>query len=245
MARLALTNFRNYREAKLALGARPCRADRTQWRGKNQPARSPLLSCPWTRFARREIERGRPPVGHTATIHRLKRPGWAVAAAIATRAGMVRIGTGRDPEEGERRIVRIDGEPARSQAALGEQLGVVWLTPPDGPLVCRGRERATAISRPACAGARPRARYADRHYEQAMRERARLLRDGPADPGWLAAVEAVMAAQGVAIAAARRDMCNGSTPFARMPKGCSRAPASRCSAPSRTGSTRCPRLTPR
>ncbi len=39
-----------------------------------------------------------------------------------------------------------------------------------------------------------------------MRERARLLRDGPADPAWLAAVEGVMAAQGVAIAAARRDM---------------------------------------
>ena len=117
----------------------------------------------------------------------------------------MRIGTGRDPAEGERRIVRVDGEPARSQAALGEQLGVVWLTP--------------QMDRLFVEGAAGRRRFLDRlvlaldpahatrigAYEQAMRERARLLRDGPADPGWLAAVEDVMTAQGVAIAAARRD----------------------------------------
>jgi DNA replication and repair protein RecF len=38
-----------------------------------------------------------------------------------------------------------------------------------------------------------------------MRERSRLLRDGPADPAWLAALEEVMAEQGVAVEAGRRD----------------------------------------
>jgi DNA replication and repair protein RecF len=38
-----------------------------------------------------------------------------------------------------------------------------------------------------------------------MRERSRLLRDGPADSAWLDALDEVMAAQGVAVAAARRD----------------------------------------
>jgi DNA replication and repair protein RecF len=42
-------------------------------------------------------------------------------------------------------------------------------------------------------------------YEHAMRERSRLLRDGPADPVWLDALDETMAAQGVAVAAARRD----------------------------------------
>jgi DNA replication and repair protein RecF len=42
-------------------------------------------------------------------------------------------------------------------------------------------------------------------YEQALRERARLLRDGPSDTAWLAALEEIMAAEGVAIAAARRE----------------------------------------
>ena len=42
-------------------------------------------------------------------------------------------------------------------------------------------------------------------YEQAMRERARILRDGPADPSWLAALEETMATTGIALAAARRE----------------------------------------
>ncbi len=42
-------------------------------------------------------------------------------------------------------------------------------------------------------------------YEQALRERSRLLRDGPADPAWAGALEAVMAEQGTAVAAGRRD----------------------------------------
>src|SRR6185437_12029861 len=41
-------------------------------------------------------------------------------------------------------------------------------------------------------------------YDQAMRERGRLLREGPHDPAWLAALEESLARHGVAIAAARR-----------------------------------------
>src|SRR5205814_1519068 len=42
-------------------------------------------------------------------------------------------------------------------------------------------------------------------YEQALRERLRLLRDGPRDPAWLTALEEVMAEQGVAVVAGRRE----------------------------------------
>jgi DNA replication and repair protein RecF len=42
-------------------------------------------------------------------------------------------------------------------------------------------------------------------YEHALRERSRLLRDGPRDPAWLTALEEVMAEQGVAVAAGRRE----------------------------------------
>ncbi len=130
MARLALTNFRNYHEAKLALGARLVVLIGPNGAGKTNllEALSFLAPGRGLRGARlSEVDRRPSPVSGNEIP--LEAPGWAVAAAIATRAGMVRIGTGRDPEEGERRIVRIDGEPARNQAALGEQLGVVWLTP--------------------------------------------------------------------------------------------------------------------
>ncbi|MFA7429070.1 MAG: DNA replication and repair protein RecF, partial [Rhodospirillaceae bacterium] len=43
-------------------------------------------------------------------------------------------------------------------------------------------------------------------YEQAHRERARLLRDGVTDRAWLSALEDGMATHGVAVAAARRDL---------------------------------------
>src|ERR1700675_5165947 len=56
-------------------------------------------------------------------------------------------------------------------------------------------------------------------YQQALRERARLLRDGIShgqggDPAWLGALEDIMAAEGVAIAAARRDAVE------RLDRGC-------------------------
>src|SRR5262249_2436939 len=123
--------------------------------------------------------------------------GWAVAAVVATRRGSVAIGTGRDPGPAtgdpspgagaQRRIGGIDGEPAKSQALLGERLGVLWLTP--------------AMDRLFLDGPSGRRRFLDRlvlaldpahavhvgAYEQALRERSRLLRDvlslnRPADP---------------------------------------------------------------
>lgn len=207
VARLALTNFRNYREAKLALGAGLVVLIGPNGAGKTNllEALSFLAPGRGLRGARLiEVDRRSAGTG-TGCDTPVDAPGWAVAAAIASRAGTVRIGTGRDPVEGERRIVRVDGEPARSQAALGEQLGVVWLTPQmDRLFVERAAGRRRFLDRLVLALDPTHATRVG-SYEQAMRERGRLLRDGPADPGWLAAVEAIMAAQGVAIAAARRD----------------------------------------
>ena len=42
-------------------------------------------------------------------------------------------------------------------------------------------------------------------YENAMRQRSRLLQEGNADPSWIASLESQMAETGVAIAAARED----------------------------------------
>ncbi len=206
VTRLMLTDFRNYREARLALGTEPVVLTGPNGAGKTNlleavsflaPGRG-LRSARLTEIDRRDVASYED--GAEDAIR-----GWAVAATLATRRGTLRIGTGRDAADGDRRVVRIDGEPVRSQAGLGEHLGVVWLTPPmdrlflDGP---GGRrrflDRLVLVLDPAHA-ARVGA------YEQALRERARLLRDGPAEPAWLAGLEGVMAAQGVAVAAARRD----------------------------------------
>jgi DNA replication and repair protein RecF len=204
---LALSNFRNYRSAKLALGDGPVVLTGANGAGKTNllealsflaPGRG-LRNAKLSDVDRRSIALA------GAAGEAVAASGWAVAAAVTTRCGIVRIGTGRDPAAGERRTVRIDGETARGHGALSEHLGMVWLTPQmdrlflDGPA---GRRRfvdrlVTAIDpgHPGRVGA----------YEEALRERARLLRDGPSDPAWLSALEAVMAAQGVAVAAARRE----------------------------------------
>jgi len=131
--------------------------------------------------------------------------GWAIAAAVNTPVGTVDIGTGRKDDAANRRVVRIDGKPARSQTSLADYVSAVWLTP--------------QMDRLFTDGASGRRRFLDRlvfgfdaahagrvsGYEHTMRERAKLLRDG-GDPIWLDTLESDMAERGVAIAAARREL---------------------------------------
>jgi DNA replication and repair protein RecF len=201
VTRLALTCFRNYRDARLALDTELVVLTGPNGAGKTNLLEALSFLAPGrglrgTRLS--EVDR-RARDGDAAV------QGWAVAATVATRGGVLRIGTGRDTEGGERRVVRIDGEPMKSQTALAEHLGVVWLTPQmdrlflDGPGARRRfLDRLVLTLDPGHA-----ARVGD--YEQALRDRARLLRDGRADPSWLAALEGVIARQGVAVAAARCD----------------------------------------
>ncbi|WP_366654144.1 DNA replication/repair protein RecF [Fodinicurvata sp. EGI_FJ10296] len=131
---------------------------------------------------------------------------WAVSAILMHDGRTVRLGTGPDPEvpTGQgRRLVRIDGQSV-SQAALGDRLAMVWLTP--------------AMDRLFLEGAGNRRRFLDRlvyghdsghagalsAYEHAMRERSRLLRSGRFDRAWLDGLEETMARKGIAVAAGRR-----------------------------------------
>jgi DNA replication and repair protein RecF len=132
--------------------------------------------------------------------------GWSVAAEFATPHGPLSVGVGWAEADGERRAVRIDGENARSQAALSEHVSMVWLTPAmDRLFVDAPADRRRFLDRlvfafdPAHAG-RLQA------YDKARRERTRLLRDRRMDDSWLGALERNMAERAVAIAAARLDL---------------------------------------
>jgi DNA replication and repair protein RecF len=207
ISRLALSNFRNYGSARLVLGDGPVVLTGANGAGKTNllEALSFLAPGRGLRNARlSDIDRRPFPTASLAEQNTVG-SNWAVAAAVATHSGTVRIGTGRDPAAGERRTVRIDGETVRNQSALSEHLGVVWLTPQmdrlflDGPAGRRRFVDRLALAIDTAHAGRVGA------YEEALRERARLLRDGPADRDWLSALETVMAAQGVAVAAARRE----------------------------------------
>lgn len=129
---------------------------------------------------------------------------WAVAATVMSPRGPVSIGTGTAEGERERRIVRIDGKQADGQAALSRELAVTWLTPEmDRLFLDAAGDRRRFLDRIVC-GFEPEHAGRTAAYENAMRQRLRLLRQGRADDAWFGALENTMAEKGVAIAAARR-----------------------------------------
>jgi DNA replication and repair protein RecF len=226
VTRLVLTDFRNYRSARLDLEAAPVGSP-VVLTGPNGAGKTNLLEAVSFLSPGRGLRRAR--LGDIDRREAAGEPGnsgWAVAATVATCRGEIRIGTGREAEGGERRLIRIDGEPARSQASLGECLSVLWLTPQMDRLFVEGPGGRRRFLDRLVLGLDPAHATRVAGYEQAMRERARLLRDGPLDPAWLAALEEVMAQQGVAVAAGRRDaierldrVCaeaNGAFPRARL-----------------------------
>jgi DNA replication and repair protein RecF len=195
--RLTLTAFRNYSALRLALTADP-----VVLTGPNGSGKTNILEALSLLVPGRGLRRAR----HSDWQNRRDATPWGVAADVDTPMGALKIGTGRDPSGGDRRAVTLDGRSARSQSVLDETMALAWVTPDldrvlvDGAAARRKLiDRLTASFDPAHAGRLLR-------YEKALRERLRLLREGPADAAWLAALENTMAQTGVAIAAARRHL---------------------------------------
>lgn len=123
--------------------------------------------------------------------------------------GDIRLGTGLDPDKPSGRRIRIQGVDVKSQSALADHMACIWLTPQmDGLFIGSPQERRRFLDRliftfdPAHSGRISR-------YENALRQRSKLLQDGSktgnSDPIWLEGLEAQMAETGIAIAAARID----------------------------------------
>jgi DNA replication and repair protein RecF len=203
VTRLMLTDFRNYGTARLDLDPGPVVLTGPNGAGKTNllEALSFLSPGRGLRNARlADIDRRADGAPETAGA------GWAVAATLATRRGELRIGTGREATGGERRSVRIDGETAKGQAELGARLGILWLTPPMDRLFIEGPGGRRRLMDRLVLGLDPAHAARVARYEQALRERSQLLREGNGDAAWLGGLEEVMAAEGVAVAAARRDV---------------------------------------
>ncbi len=198
LARLALSQFRNYGTAALDLAPAPVVLTGPNGAGKTNLLEAVSLLAPGRGLRRARVQE----IQSLASVEP-----WAVSARVEAPGGSRQLGTGRDPTaagSAERRAIRIDGRSERSQAALAEILDVVWLTPQmDGLWRDPAGERRRFLDRlvfafdPAHAG-----RVSG--YENSLRQRARLLQEGKDDPHWLSALEEGLAERGVAIAAARR-----------------------------------------
>ncbi|MHA6316808.1 DNA replication/repair protein RecF [Altererythrobacter sp. CAU 1778] len=131
--------------------------------------------------------------------------GFAISADLLTvpDSEAVRLATGTRADRPGRRIVNINGaeKPAN---VLGEWLSLSWLTPSmDGLFMASAGERRRFLDRLVLAVDPAHARHAAR-YENALRERNRLLSDERApDPAWLDGIEKHMAQHGGALIAGR------------------------------------------
>ncbi len=137
------------------------------------------------------------------------RPAWAVAATIEGPRGACAIGTGldSDPSAPERRLIHVDGSPARAQGRLAEACAVQWLTPSMERLFQDGASGRRKFIDRIAHGLDIRHGQRVQDYEQAVRERARLLALEPAlrDDAWIETLEIQLAEGGVAIACVRAE----------------------------------------
>jgi len=202
LSELVLTRFRTYADARLVLDDRPVVLTGPNGAGKTNVLEAVSMLSPGRGLrGTAPGEATRRPPGAVAG-EEIQGPGWAVFARLHRDGEAHAVGTGLD--QAERRVVRIDGETVSGSRALAELVRVVWLTPPIDRLFLEGASgRRRFLDRLVLAldpqhGSRAAA------YEQAMRERTRLLKGGRGDAGWLDALEAAMAEHGLALTAARR-----------------------------------------
>jgi DNA replication and repair protein RecF len=147
--------------------------------------------------------------GATLAEHTRKGPAaaealWAVSATVQRGGESYEIGTGLAAgASGTSRQVRLNGAPAQSSADLGELIQMAWLTPAMDRLFTESASGRRRFLDRLTLGFTPSHARASLRYEQAMRERARLLKYGPRDPAWLSGLEGQMAEHGLAIAMAR------------------------------------------
>ena len=194
-----LTDFRNYRQLRLECGLEPVVLVGPNGAGKTNLLEALSFLAPGRGLRRARLDE---------VTRRPDGAGWAVAATVDTPEGRLTIGTGSEPARGEggtRRVVRIDGRPAASQTALGLHVAAVWLTPQLDRLFLDGPgERRRFLDRLVTA-LHPEHAGDVAAYENALRQRARLLGEGNRDPHWFTALEDTMARHGVALAANRAD----------------------------------------
>ena len=194
LSQLRLTDFRSYERADLSA----LRSGVVVLCGPNGAGKTNVLEAISILAPGRGLRRAKP----IEIARQNGRGTWSAWARIDAGGVMNRIGTGLNGKA-EKRIIRINGETARSQAALADYMACLWLTPQMDRLFLDGAserrrflDRMIFSSDPAHAGRVSR-------YENVLRQRSRLLQEGKDDRAWLEALEAQMVETGVAIAASR------------------------------------------
>jgi DNA replication and repair protein RecF len=198
--RLALSNFRSYRAARIDISASTVVLAGPNGAGKTNLIEAISLLAPGRGLRRATLDELAFVEGDGS---------WAVSCDVEGALGLASLGTGIEPPHGDNvpttRKYRIDREPATSAAAFADHLRVIWLIPAmdslfSGPASERRRfldrlVQALDAEHPSRVSA----------LERSLRARNRLLEDPRPDPHWLNAIEHETAELAVAVAAQRAE----------------------------------------
>lgn len=217
VTRLTLTDFRNYAFLRINAELAPIIITGDNGSGKTNilEAISFLTPGRGLRNAKlSDIKRFTPALvgeGYTAS-----NTAWAVSATVTRNDDEFELGTAVEKNNREidddirsfdRRIVKINGQKGALQADLGQYASAIWLTPQMDRLF-RGssQPRRSFLDRLVYAFDTEHAKRTA-NFEHLYKQWYQLIKNsqGRADKNWLASLEDSMSAQGVAIAAARRE----------------------------------------
>lgn len=196
--RLLLSDFRNYASASLKLDER-----HVVFTGNNGAGKTNLMEAVSFLSPGRGLRRAQ-----LADVARVGSDGsFSIFAEVEGMDGTVEIGTGiQGADEVQTRRLRLNGTQVKSVDELADHLRVLWLTPSmDGLFTGPSADRRRFLDRLVLSLDPAHGRRAS-DFEKAMRGRNRLLSEGRFDRTWLAGIEQQMAALGIAMTLARREM---------------------------------------
>jgi DNA replication and repair protein RecF len=197
--RLSLSYFRCYEIFSVSLDSRP-----VVLTGPNGAGKTNLLEALSFLIPGRGLRRAR----LSEVKQQDSKHPWSISAHLQDQGERIQIGTGLDPEtsESERRVTKINGEKVKSQSDLAEWVSVIWLTPQMDRLFLDGPQGRRRFLDRLVYGFDPGHAQRLSRYEQVLKERNLLLRQGRMDRYWLEGLEETLVNDGIAITVARREV---------------------------------------
>ncbi len=189
LTRIDLTDFRNH----ASLSFRP-QARLIALHGANGAGKTNILEAVSLLVPGRGLRR--------AALSEMVRTDGSGGFAVSAELADSHIGTALQAEGAARRQVHINGVAATINE-LAERLSILWLTPAMDRIFAEGAgSRRRFLDRLVLALV-PGHALASNRYDNALRQRNRMLSEGQGDAAWFDAIEASMAEYGAMVAVAR------------------------------------------